>query len=117
MEMVDLEPKIDTLKVFVSAGSFLPKQPLIQSLSERPSEFLEFHVYPGRDCNGEIYDDNGQSMGFICGDFLRQKVNCMVDDHGIASITLSEREERFAPWWDDPLCFPCFDTPPCKDEW
>jgi alpha-glucosidase len=83
IEMVDLEPKIETLPVFVRAGSILAKQPLVQSLSERPNGSLELHVYPGKDCNGEIYDDDGHSMGFTRGEYLRQQISCLISEHGL----------------------------------
>lgn len=101
MEMVDLQPTLETLPVFVRAGSILPKQPLVQSLSDRPKGSLELHVYPGRDCSGEIYDDDGQSMAFTRGDFLRQAVSCTTNATGVTSVTLSKRMGRFAPWWRD----------------
>lgn len=99
IEMVDLEPKIETLPVFVRAGSILAKQPLVQSLSERPNGSLELHVYPGKDCNGEIYDDDGHSMGFSRGEYLRQQVSCSVGEHGLVGLNLSPRDAKFAPWW------------------
>lgn len=99
IEMVDLEPKIETLPVFVRAGSILAKQPLVQSLSERPNGSLELHVYPGKDCNGEIYDDDGHSMGFTRGEYLRQQVSCSISEHGLVGLNLSPRDGKFAPWW------------------
>lgn len=99
IEMVDLEPKIETLPVFVRAGTILAKQPLVQSLSERPNGSLELHVYPGKDCNGEIYDDDGHSMGFARGEYLRQQVSCSIGEHGLVGLNLSPRDGKFAPWW------------------
>ncbi len=101
MEMIDLQPTLETLPVFVRAGSILPKQPLVQSLNDRPKGSLELHVYPGKYCSGEIYDDDGQSMAFTRGDFLRQMVSCTANATGVTSVTLSKRTGRFAPWWKD----------------
>ena len=40
-----------------------PRQPLVQSTAETPKGPLELHVYPGEDCRGELYLDDGVSIG------------------------------------------------------
>jgi alpha-glucosidase len=95
-----LTPRLDLLPVFVRAGTILPRAPLVQSTSQRPAGPLELDVYPGPDCRGQIYDDDGHSMGFARGMFLRQQVTCAADESGVARVTLAPREGHFAPWWN-----------------
>lgn len=99
MEMVDLVPDIETLPVFVRSGSILAKQPLVQSLSQRPQGRLEIHLYPGPDCGGEIYDDDGQSMGFKRGEFLRQGLSCTMRDGKLEMLVFGKRDGAYLPWW------------------
>jgi alpha-glucosidase len=94
-----LTPRIDTLPVFVRAGTILPQAPLVQSTSERPQGPLELHVYPGPDCAGDIYDDDGHSLGFAKGAFARQHVACEVGAQGVTRVTLAPRQGSHAPWW------------------
>ena len=91
-------PRLDRLPVFVRAGAILPRQPLVQSTSQTPHGPLELHLYPGEDCQGELYADDGHSMAFEKGAWLRQPIRCSVGADGIR-IDFGERQGRFRPWW------------------
>ncbi len=91
-------PKLDMLPVFVRAGSILPRQAVVQSTSETPKGPLRIDVYPGDDCAGTLYDDDGHSMAFEKGNYLRQRLRCTVTPRGV-QIEFAAREGRFAPWW------------------
>lgn len=92
-------PQLDTLPVFVRAGTILPRQPLVQSTGEMPKGALELHVYPGPDCAGTLYEDDGHSMGFTHGAYLRQTLRCETGAGGITRLVFDRREGRYAPWW------------------
>jgi alpha-glucosidase len=94
-----LTPALDMLPVFVRAGTILPRAPLTQSTSERPDGPLRLDIYAGADCQGEIYDDDGHTMGFTYGAYLRQSIRCEAGPSGVTRITLSPREGTYAPWW------------------
>ena len=92
-------PKLDELPIFVRAGTVLPRQPLVQSTSEIPVGPLQLDVFPGADCSGTIYLDDGHSMAFTRGEYLRQLVRCSVDNQGRVAVTFDRREGRYRPWW------------------
>jgi len=91
-------PALDRLPVFVRAGAILPGQALVQSTSETPQGPLSLDVYPGEDCRGTIYADDGHSMAYAQQGYLRQAVHCVETDAGI-DIDFDAREGRFQPWW------------------
>lgn len=91
-------PRLDRLPVFVRPGSIMPRQPLVQSTMQRPQGPLELAVYPGPECHGLLYADDGVSFGYRRGDFLRQTVRCQVAKHGLA-IQFEAHQGRFKPWW------------------
>ena len=93
-------PTLEKLPVFVRAGTILPRQPLVQSTSEAPSGPLYLDVYPGTDCTGTIYLDDGHSMNFEKGAYLRQAVRCYTDQSGAVVLTFERREGQFAQWWN-----------------
>ena len=99
VQQVPLTPRLDLLPVYVRAGAVVPRQPLVQSTSLRPEGPLELNVYPGPGCAGEIYDDDGHSLGFARGDYLRQKIRCGTGKSGLASIEIGPREGSHKPWW------------------
>ena len=94
-EIVKEVPTLERLPVFVRAGAIIPRQPLTQSTAETPNGPLELHVYPGQDCIGQIYWDDGVS---IHGASLRQTVRCMLGKDGIM-LHFDKREGRYKPWW------------------
>ncbi|SDA24598.1 TIM-barrel domain-containing protein [Sphingomonas sp. NFR15] len=91
-------PRLDSLPVFVRAGTILPRQPLVQSLSETPAGPLELHVYPGADCTGELYADDGHSMAFTRRGFLRQHLRCAQGPAGLR-LSFDARDGAYRPWW------------------
>jgi alpha-glucosidase len=73
-------------------------QPLVQSTEDRPVGPLELRVYPGNDCRGSIYLDDGHTFRYQQGDMMRVRFSCSVSDKGIR-VTIGAREGRFKPWW------------------
>lgn len=94
-EVVEETPALDRLPVFVRPGTILPRQPLVQSTSETPNGPLELHVYPGPDCQGMLYWDDGVS---VRGASLRQDVRCTLGKDGLM-LHLGKREGSHRPWW------------------
>lgn len=91
-------PRIDRLPVFVRAGAIIPRQPLVQSLSETPKGPLELLVYPGDDCSGTIYFDDGKARAIERGAYLRQSFRCINTDEALR-IEFGAREGKLTPWW------------------
>jgi len=90
-----ITPRLDALPVFVRAGAILPRQPLVQSTMETPKGPLELDVYPGRDCRGQLYFDDGMSTK---GASLRQTVECIATPAGTA-LHFGPRHGSWRPWW------------------
>lgn len=97
-ERVVETPRLDRLPIFVRAGTILPRQPLVQSTAQTPSGPLMLDIYPGDDCNGTLYEDDGTSLAYQRGAFLRQTVRCSVTANGVA-IAFDDRAGSFKPWW------------------
>ena len=93
-----ITPALDRLPVFVRAGAILPSQALTQSTSETPQGALFLDIYPGEDCRGTIYADDGHSMAYARQGYLRQQVHCSQTAAGM-DIDFGPREGRYQPWW------------------
>jgi len=94
-EVVKETPRLDRLPVFVRPGTILARQPLTQSTSEVPNGPLQLHIYPGQDCRGTLYWDDGVS---IKGATLRQTVRCTLGKDGMM-LHFDKRDGSFKPWW------------------
>ena len=97
---VSIKPALADLPVYVRGGSVIPFQPLVQSTSEKPNGPLELRVYPGANCSGSIYQDDGVSFAYKQGAFLRQAFQCAVSA-GEIQLTFSARQGSYAPWWKE----------------
>ncbi|MGH8031651.1 MAG: TIM-barrel domain-containing protein [Luteimonas sp.] len=92
-------PSLDRLPVYVRAGTILPRQPLVQSTAQSPTGALTLDVYPGPDCTGVLYFDDGHSMAYASRGYLRQSLRCASAADGSVAIDFDARDGEFAPWW------------------
>ena len=93
-----IQPKLETLPVYVREGSILPMQSVIQSTEETPTGPLTLRVYPGKNCHGSLYQDDGKTFAYSRGDFLRIEFSCELTPQGV-SLRLGEHQGSFQPWW------------------
>jgi alpha-glucosidase len=93
-----ITPNIATLPVYIRAGSIIPRQPLVQSTADTPVGALTLDVYPGDNCHGVLYWDDGHSMAYEHDGYLRQTVRCTLKPDGV-DLQFDARKGRFKPWW------------------
>src|SRR5581483_4720325 len=65
-QTITVAAPIDTLPLFVAAGSILPLGKDIQNTST-PQSLQEIRVYPGRDADFALYDDDGVTYDYEKG--------------------------------------------------
>jgi alpha-glucosidase len=93
-----VSPRIDELPVYVKAGSILPQQPVVQSTAFTPQSNLELRVYPGPDCSGHLYMDDGHTFNYKHGDRLSVTMSCSNDAQSM-SLTLDAAQGTYKPWF------------------
>jgi alpha-glucosidase len=101
--VVTLAPRLEELPVFVRAGAIFAQQPVVQHTDEAPNGPLELRVYPGDDCSGSLYWDDGKTFDHKQGKFLRVKYSCSLTGGaaagGALNVSISAREGSYTPWW------------------
>jgi alpha-glucosidase len=95
-----VHPTLEVLPVFVREGAIVPMQPLIQSTNEVPNGPLTLRVYPGRDCKGSLYQDDGKTMAYKRGEFLRMQFTCEAAANSIR-VHIGSHEGSYRPWWTE----------------
>jgi len=93
-----IHPPLDTMPVYVRGGSIVPMQPVVQSTDDIPNGPLELRLYPGKQCEGSVYLDDGHTFRYQQGEYLRQNFTCQVDTKSV-QIHFSARQGSYAPWW------------------
>jgi alpha-glucosidase len=97
-KQVSEKPELERLPVFVRPGTILVKQPLLQSTMQLPVGPLVLEVYPGADCQGSVYLDDGTSFAYQRGESMRQSFGCSQQGDALA-LDVHERTGSYAPWW------------------
>jgi alpha-glucosidase len=95
-----IEPTLEKLPVYVREGAILPMQPLVQSTDETPVGDLTLRVYPGADCRGSLYLDDGKTFAYKRGESLRMNFSCTKRTDGI-SVHIGKHEGSYRPWWKE----------------
>jgi len=95
---INTHPTLETLPVFARGGSIIPLQPVVQNTDETPVGPLELRVYPGPDCAGSLYQDDGHTLNYQKGAYLRQHFTCLVESDGVA-VDFGAREGSYPAWW------------------
>ena len=80
------------IPLYVRGGSIVPMGPDIQWSGEQPGGDLELRIYPGRDCDFLLYDDDGVSYGYERGEYSAVPLEWN-DAEGV--LTIGEREGSF----------------------
>ncbi len=98
-DKLELHPKLDELPLYARAGAIIPLQNVIQYTGETPTGPLELRVYPGDNCHGALYQDDGHSYEYQKGAFLRVSYSCATLN-GALSVTSHVERDGFKPWWN-----------------
>jgi len=97
-EKLLLHPKLDEMPLYVRAGAIVPMQSVVQNTGEIPGGPLRLRVYPGDDCRGTLYQDDGHTFAYQKGEILRINYSCQVSP-GSVTVTSGIEKNAFKPWW------------------
>jgi len=81
---------LDSFPLFVRGGAFIFRQPVVQCTDDMPGKPLRVLVAPARDSESSLYEDDGATLAYRKGDFLKRRFHQIRDD---SSVTI----EMFAP--------------------
>ena len=94
----NIDPPLDGVPVFVRAGAIIPQAPVVQSTSDVPKGPLELLIYPGSDCRGSLYQDDGNTLAYQHGEFLRMQFTCDANSESV-KFNFSTAQDQYKPWW------------------
>ena len=86
-----------SVRLFARAGAIIPEAPVVRNTHEPAQGPLLLTVWPGPDCSGSLYLDDGQSFAFESGKSRRLQLSC---ESAEASISVqSSSRGGYPPWW------------------
>lgn len=83
---------LDTLPLYVRAGSILPIGPDVQHTGEYSDASIKLYIYPGQDGHFTLYEDEGDNYTYEQGFFVRIPINW--DDHA-QQLTIGLRQGSY----------------------
>lgn len=100
LQTVTVQPQTNLLPVYVRGGSVIPMQPLVQDTEQPPNGPLELRVYPGPDCQGTLYQDDGTTFDYRKGDYLRVDYTCDAQPDRL-QMHIGAQSGTRKPWWSE----------------
>ncbi len=91
-QRLEAEARLERIPVFVRAGSIVPMGPVRLHSDDLPDAPVELHVFPGRDAEFTLYEDDGDGYGYENGAF--SQIDVSWDDTALC-LTLGERSGGF----------------------
>ena len=87
-----VEAGLDTLPLFVRAGSIVPLGPVVSYADEAPDVPLHLRVYPGQSGSFTLYADEGDNYNYEQGQFATIRVSW---DESARRLTLHARQGSY----------------------
>jgi alpha-glucosidase len=60
---------LESLPLFVRAGAFVFRQPVVQHTGQMPGQPLEVSIYPATRSSAAFYEDDGETLSYARGEF------------------------------------------------
>lgn len=80
--------------LFVRAGAIVPMWPGMDYVGQKPLDRVELHLFPGRDRQYSLYEDDGVSLDYLRNESAVTDINCRQERHGIV-MEIGPRRGRF----------------------
>jgi alpha-glucosidase len=87
---------IESIPIYVRGGGFIFREPVIQFTGQMPGQPLKVLVAPAKDSTASFYEDDGESLDYKKGDFMKRRFHQVRDSHGI-TIDVSAPVGNYRP--------------------
>ena len=70
-QSITVPTPLETMPLFVKAGSIIPMQPKMNYTDERPLDTLILAIYPsrGKEARFTLYEDDGKTLAYQSGNY------------------------------------------------
>jgi alpha-D-xyloside xylohydrolase len=91
-QTINASAPIETIPLYVKAGSIVPMGPFVQHATEKPADQIELRIYPGADASFKIYEDENDGYNY------EKKVYSTIDikwNDAEHKLTIADRKGKF----------------------
>lgn len=93
-QWLTVDAPLSCIPMFVRKGSIIPRMPVMNYTREQEVYPVTFEIFPaieGEAAKFELYEDDGEDLGYLRGEYLRTPLQCSTSAEGY-QITIGERE-------------------------
>jgi alpha-glucosidase len=87
---------METIPIFVRAGGFVFRQPIVQNTGEMPGKPLRVLIAPSSESEATLYEDDGESMRYRDGDFMTRRFR-QTGSGASTVVEISAPEGKYRP--------------------
>ncbi|MDE7349559.1 MAG: DUF5110 domain-containing protein, partial [Muribaculaceae bacterium] len=91
-EKISAEAPLNRLPLFVKAGSIIPTTEVVEYSAASAGKPLTIDIYPGKEAEFTLYDDDGETYDFEKGEYTRIK---MTWDDNKNELTIADAEGTY----------------------
>jgi alpha-D-xyloside xylohydrolase len=91
-QTIEASAPIETIPLYIKAGSILPMGPYLQYATEKPADPIELRIYPGADASFVLYEDINDTYNYEKGQYATIEMNWNETDQ---TLTIKDREGEF----------------------
>ena len=91
-QTIDAAAPVETIPLYIKAGSVIPMGPFLQYATEKPADPLEIRIYPGADGSFILYEDENDTYNYEKGAF--STISFKWDD-ARRQVTVGKRNGEF----------------------
>jgi Alpha-glucosidases, family 31 of glycosyl hydrolases len=91
-QTIDAAAPIETIPLYIKAGSIVPMGPYLQYATEKPADPLEIRIYPGADAEFVLYEDENDTYNYEQGKYSTIALNW---NEAAKTLTVGDRKGEF----------------------
>jgi alpha-D-xyloside xylohydrolase len=91
-QSIDAAAPVQTMPLFIPAGSIVPMGPLLQYVGERPADPIELRIYRGASGSFTLYEDDGDTYRYEKGVYATIPITWNEASH---TLTIGDRKGTF----------------------
>jgi alpha-D-xyloside xylohydrolase len=91
-QTIEAAAPIETLPLYIKAGSIVPMGPYLQYATEKPADPVELRVYPGVDAEFVLYEDENDTYNYEQGKYAKIAISWNESEK---TLTIKDRQGEF----------------------
>lgn len=99
-DRLQVDPPLDVVPLYVRPGAIIPMEEVTENTAEKAPGPLQVRVYPGTNCRGSFYWDDGSTLDYQRGQYARSAFTCRQQQNAL-TLSIGARQGTYTPHWKE----------------